>query len=226
MERSRFTAYIEFRVRESWFELDLRTRHDYAVQLDEMVGRHSAVTFRWFDAEAWMGRLTDFVLCEFEDLDAYNSLWGELRRHPFLSTPYAVISRVDMGMELDLVELAASCPERRVDEEVVVASEEVGGAEREQAAGIAPVVYVVPVEAVPIDAGVVEPGPVEPGPVEAKSVEVGTVEVGTVEVGTVEAAVQTLESSPSPKPSKVECPNCGNLLKKKARFCGKCGKEV
>lgn len=85
----------------AWFELDARTRRDFGQQLDELVARHTSVRFRWFDAEAWTGKFTDFALCEFSCLDSYNSLWGELRRHPFLATPYAHISRVIMGMEVD-----------------------------------------------------------------------------------------------------------------------------
>ena len=91
---------IEVQVRTNWFELESRTRRDYAKQLDEIIERYPDIRFRWFDAEAWTGKFTDFVLCEFSDLDSYNSLWGELRRHPFLCTPFATISRVILGMEI------------------------------------------------------------------------------------------------------------------------------
>lgn len=95
-----FTAMIEWQVQPNWFELDARTRLDFSRQLQEIIARYPAVRLRWFDAEAWTGKFTDFSLCEFDDLDAYNSLWGELRRHPFLATPFAYASRVLMGMEL------------------------------------------------------------------------------------------------------------------------------
>ncbi|MBS2037272.1 hypothetical protein JST97_19955 [bacterium] len=97
---ARFTALIEWQVKASWFELDSRTRLDYTRQLQDILARFPGVRFRWFDAEAWTGKFTDFSLCEFEDLDGYNSLWGALRRHPFLATPYASVSRVLIGMEL------------------------------------------------------------------------------------------------------------------------------
>jgi len=100
ISQPRFLAMIEWQVQSSWYELDGRTRLDYARQIHEIILRYPKVHFRWFDAEAWTGRFTDFALCEFEDLDTYNSLWGELRRHPFLSTPFAFASRVVMGMEL------------------------------------------------------------------------------------------------------------------------------
>lgn len=98
--KPRFLAIIEWQVQSIWYELDSRTRLDYARQIHEIILRYPRVHFRWFDAEAWTRRFTDFSLCEFEDLDTYNSLWGELRRHPFLSTPFAFASRVVMGMEL------------------------------------------------------------------------------------------------------------------------------
>ena len=109
---SNFMAVIEWQVQSNWFELDARTRRDYTRQLHEIILRYPRVRFRWFDAEAWTGKFTDFSLCEFEDLDSYNSLWGDLRRHPFLSTPFAFASRVVMGMELD----ASSFPEPPAEE--------------------------------------------------------------------------------------------------------------
>jgi len=104
---SSFMAVIEWQVLPSWFELDSRTRRDYTVQIQEIIRRYPKIRFRWFDAEAWTGKFTDFSLCEFDDLDSYNSLWGDLRRHPFLSTPFANASRVIMGMELDTLSAPA-----------------------------------------------------------------------------------------------------------------------
>lgn len=96
-----FLAVIEWQVQLKWFELDHNTRRDYTRQVREIIKRYPKIRFRWFDAEAWTGKFTDFSLCEFDDLDSYNSLWGELRRHPFLSTPFALASRVIMGRELE-----------------------------------------------------------------------------------------------------------------------------
>jgi hypothetical protein len=103
---SPFMAVIEWQVQANWFELDARIRRDYTRQLHDIIQRYPNIRFRWFDAEAWTGKFTDFSLCEFEDLDSYNSLWGELRRHPFLATPFAFASRVIMGMELEASSLA------------------------------------------------------------------------------------------------------------------------
>jgi hypothetical protein len=97
---AKFTAMIEWQVQATWFELDSRTRLDFTRQMQEIISGYPTVRFRWFDAEAWTGKFTDFSLCEFDELDVYNSLWGELRRHPFLATPYAYASRVLMGMEV------------------------------------------------------------------------------------------------------------------------------
>lgn len=102
-----FMAVIEFQILPRWFELDSRTQRDYANQLARLLRRYETVESRWFDADAWTGEFSDFVICEFEDLDAYNELWSEMRRHPFLATPYARIGHVLMGMELETQGLAS-----------------------------------------------------------------------------------------------------------------------
>lgn len=99
-------AVVEFQILPSWFELDTRTQRDIALQIGSVMGRYSQVDSRWFDADAWTGEFSDFVICEFEDLQAYNELWSEMRRHPFLATPYARIGQVLMGMELEVAGLA------------------------------------------------------------------------------------------------------------------------
>lgn len=99
---SGFMAVVEFEILPAWFELDARTQRDYAGQVGNMMKRHPSLLARWFDSDAWTGEFTDFFLCEFEDLEAYNELWSEMRRHPLLATPYARIGHVLMGMELNM----------------------------------------------------------------------------------------------------------------------------
>jgi hypothetical protein len=103
---SEFMAIVEFQILPKWFELDTGTQKDYALQISYLLARYSTVKSRWFDADAWTSELSDFVICEFQDLDAYNELWSEMRRHPFLANPYARIGHVLMGMELDIAGLA------------------------------------------------------------------------------------------------------------------------
>lgn len=100
---SGFMSVVEFEVLPEWFELDGRTQRDYARQVGDLMERHSEkLCSRWFDSDAWTGEFTDFFLCEFEDLEAYNEMWSEMRRHPLLATPYARIGHVLMGMELNM----------------------------------------------------------------------------------------------------------------------------
>jgi hypothetical protein len=110
-----FMAVIEFQILPKWFELDSRTQRDYAIQLSQMMKRYKDVDSRWFDTDAWTGEFSDFVICEFENLQEYNDMWSELRRHPFLATPYARIGQVLMGMELETEGLAKLAPEQAFD---------------------------------------------------------------------------------------------------------------
>ena len=98
---TKFIAVVQLSLEHAWYGLDRRTRKDYSLQMAEIVAPFPAVQCRWFDAEAWTGTFSDFVICEFEDLAAYHQLWLELRDHPFLATPYARIEHVSMGMEQD-----------------------------------------------------------------------------------------------------------------------------
>jgi zinc-ribbon domain len=101
-----FMAVVEFQILPKWFELDTRTQRDYALQIASMMERYTNVKCRWFDTDAWTSAHSDFVICEFEDLNAYNQLWSEMRRHPFLASPYAKIGHILMGMELETKGLA------------------------------------------------------------------------------------------------------------------------
>lgn len=103
---SSFMALIEIQLLPNWFELDPFTRKDYGDQLFEIIIRHSEVDARIYDGDAWSGELSDFLICEFNDLASYNNLWSEMRTHPFLATPFARIGEVLMGMELDVDGLA------------------------------------------------------------------------------------------------------------------------
>jgi hypothetical protein len=114
---SGFMSVVEFEILPAWFELDARTQRDYAKQVGGLMKRHPNLHSRWFDSDAWTGEFTDFFLCEFEDLEAYNEMWSEMRRHPLLATPYARIGHVLMGMELNMEGLSnfADLPEIEID---------------------------------------------------------------------------------------------------------------
>ncbi|MCA9793610.1 MAG: hypothetical protein KC910_17485 [Candidatus Eremiobacteraeota bacterium] len=101
-----FVALIELQLLPRWYELDVLTRQDYGSQVYEILRRHPGVTCEVFDGDAWTGEFSDFVICEFRDLDSYNALFAEMRSHPFLATPFARLGEVLMGIELDIRGLA------------------------------------------------------------------------------------------------------------------------
>lgn len=103
---SEFVSVINLQLLPNWYELSTGIQRDFVAQLNSIMERYQGVAFSWYDADAWTSEITDFVLCEFVDINEYNALWSELRRHPFLATPYARIEQVVMGMELEIDGLA------------------------------------------------------------------------------------------------------------------------
>ena len=185
---SEFMAVIEFQILPRWFELDNRTQRDIIYQLGAVMERYSSVQCRWFDADAWTSELSDFVICEFENLHQYNELWSELRRHPFLATPYAKITHILMGMELEIEGLAqiADDPE---------------------------------FSALKIE---IEQANLERPP-----------ETGKPQKPTKSPRLQRPPSTTKPSKPKLEIPTkdtstaachfCGHQIKRKAKFCSRCG---
>lgn len=105
-EQPAFVSLIELQLLPRWYELDVLTRQDYGSQLYEILRRHPGVNCQIFDGDAWTGEFSDFVICEFRDLEGYNALFAEMRSHPFLATPFARLGEVLMGIELDIQGLA------------------------------------------------------------------------------------------------------------------------
>ncbi len=59
---------------------------------------HQRVTVQWFDADALGTGFSDWVLCQFDSLDQYHSMWEELRDTEFFGVPYAEITQVMLGL--------------------------------------------------------------------------------------------------------------------------------
>ncbi|MCC2274144.1 hypothetical protein LKL35_01615 [Streptomyces sp. ET3-23] len=57
------------------------------------------VTARFFDAEAFNGRFSDFVVLETEDLGAYYFLVEALRDTPVISEGYLAFGEIFLGVE-------------------------------------------------------------------------------------------------------------------------------
>lgn len=184
---SEFMAVIQFHLLPSWYELSAGIQRDFVAQLNTIMSRFDGVRFDWFDADAWTSELTDFVLFEFVDINEYNALWNELRRHPFLATPYARLEQVLMGMELEIEGLArlADDPEfRRMP--IVFGNESLS----------------LPPETSKPEKPVKSPLIKRPPKVEKPA-----------------------KSSKKLKEPEVEqiCHFCGHMMKKRARFCSRCG---
>ena len=181
-----FMAVVEFQILPRWFELNPRTQKDYVAQLGNLFKRYSQVQSRWYDADAWTSELSDFVICEFEDLDAYNDLWSELRRHPFLATPYAKIGSVIMGMELDIEGLASLA-----DHEAAIQTENIR----------------------PGSTSKPEKPKRRAKPSRPPSIE--------------KPEKQYLPPSKEGQdPDLLSCRYCGHQIRRKARFCSRCGTSV
>lgn len=64
----------------AWLAMPRESRREYAAELYAIIGRHAPqVKVRYFDADAFSGKCSDFVICETEDTVAYHNMWEELK---------------------------------------------------------------------------------------------------------------------------------------------------
>ncbi|RSS42528.1 Darcynin 1 [Streptomyces sp. WAC07061] len=67
--------------------------------VDPVFARHAdRITARFFDAEAFSGRCSDFAVLETEDLGAYYFLVEALRDTPLITDGYLVLGEVLLGI--------------------------------------------------------------------------------------------------------------------------------
>jgi hypothetical protein len=97
--RPRYAIVVLLEFEPAWLALTREERGRYAALVQEIVARHAAVRFRWFDADAFGHGFTDFVICECEELEAYHFMWEELRDTALFSTPYLKLKDSLLGME-------------------------------------------------------------------------------------------------------------------------------
>jgi hypothetical protein len=96
----RYGAVVTLRLLPSWLVLDRQERNARASAMFEVARRYDGdVDVTWFDADALGTGFTDWVLCRFDSLDRYHSMWEELRDLEFFSLPYAEIVQVILGLE-------------------------------------------------------------------------------------------------------------------------------
>ncbi len=83
-----------------WLALSREERNRMrATHIEPVFARYAdRVTARFFDAEAFSGRFSDFAVLETEDLGAYYFLIEALRDSPLISEGYLVLGEVLLGV--------------------------------------------------------------------------------------------------------------------------------
>ena len=95
----KYGAVVVLRLLPAWLALDRATRRAQAAPLIDVVAAHrDDVAVEWYDADALGSGHTDWIMCRFDSLDRYHSMWEELRDLAFFSHPYAEIVDVLLGL--------------------------------------------------------------------------------------------------------------------------------
>ncbi|MFD0695556.1 darcynin family protein [Paenibacillus sp. GCM10027628] len=84
----------------TWLALSREMRREYASELYEIIGRHAAeVRVRYFDADAFSGKCSDFVICETQNTAQYHYMWEALKDSQGFSGGYYRIKDVIYGIQ-------------------------------------------------------------------------------------------------------------------------------
>lgn len=84
----------------AWLALPREKRRELASDLYSIIGKYSdTVKVKFFDADAFGGGYTDFVICETTDLKQYHYMWEEIRDTAAYSHGYLKIKDVVMGIQ-------------------------------------------------------------------------------------------------------------------------------
>lgn len=97
--RARYAAVVVLELLPAWLARPREERNRIASGVGKILERYEDVSFRWFDADVLGHGYTDFVLCEFSDLERYQFLWEEIRDTDFFTVPYASLKHVMLGCE-------------------------------------------------------------------------------------------------------------------------------
>jgi hypothetical protein len=101
----RYTFFMHLRSLPDWLKLGRGQRQRFlAEHVRPVVDRYSAVTLRFYDAEAFSGRCTDIAVFETDDLQAYTFLVDGLRDTAFFSHPYFEVLDIVPAVEDGYVE--------------------------------------------------------------------------------------------------------------------------
>lgn len=88
MPDMKMTVFLMLRARPEWLALDRARRNEIAGAAMEEAFGNGAVTLRFFDAEAFHGRVSDVAMIEADDPRAHYFAMERLRDSPLLSVPY------------------------------------------------------------------------------------------------------------------------------------------
>lgn len=95
----RYGAVVTLRLLPAWLALDRTTRRAKAAPMYEIAERYRGeVAVEWYDADALGTGHSDWIMCRFDSLDRYHSMWEELRDLEFFFHPYAEIVQVLLGL--------------------------------------------------------------------------------------------------------------------------------
>lgn len=84
----------------AWLALPREKRRELAADLYMIIGRYAdKVNVKFFDADAFGGGYSDFVICETTDLKQYHYMWEEIRDTVAYSHGYLKIKDVIMGIQ-------------------------------------------------------------------------------------------------------------------------------
>jgi hypothetical protein len=106
----KYTIVLAYRYSAEWLQKTREQRQAFNDQyLNPILGKYGkTVNARFFDAEAFTSRFSDFVLFETEDLRQYYFLIEELRDSPLFAQGLARIEDLFMGIEGGYREFEAS----------------------------------------------------------------------------------------------------------------------
>ena len=96
---ARYVAVVLLEFQPAWLALSRSQRAARLATLRPAFERYPDVALRWLDADALGHGYSDFVVCEFSDLERYHFLWEEIRDSALFSVPFVAIKDVMLGIE-------------------------------------------------------------------------------------------------------------------------------
>ena len=96
----KLTFFMHLRSSSAWLALSRQARADFiAAEVRPIFARYRDVNLRFYDAEAFTGRITDVAVFETTNLRAYYFLIDALRDTPFLGLPYFEVVEIIPAIE-------------------------------------------------------------------------------------------------------------------------------